>query len=120
MRTVVDTLVADGTLPAGNLPDFLRLSTWISAAAQRQASQLARTDDLSAALFLHEDEERRRIEEKTSAEQFVAAAGAQFKSGLHFARFQGHTARNDSEESEMQRWFQLLAKLIIGTDTPMA
>ena len=54
------TLVADGALPDGFLRDFLRLTPWVSAAAQRQAAQLARTDDLEAALFLHHDEERRK------------------------------------------------------------
>ena len=34
------SLVADGGLPAGHLRDFLRLSPWVSAAAQRQAAQL--------------------------------------------------------------------------------
>ena len=112
-------------LPAGHLQDFLRLLPWISTSAQRQATRLAGTDDLTAALFLHEEEQKRRtrlIEEKASAEQFLAAAGAppsKYKSRLHFARFQRPTARKNSEESERQRWIQLLANLIIGTDTPM-
>ena len=42
-----------------------------------------------------------------------------FKSRLHHARFQGPTARKDAEESERQRWLQLLSNLLIGTDTPM-
>ena len=56
------TLVADGALPDGFLRDFLRLAPWVSAAAQRQAAQLARTDDLEAAIFLHQDAERRKAQ----------------------------------------------------------
>ena len=103
------TLVADGALPDGFIRDFLRLTPWVSAAAQRQALQLARTDDLEAALFLHQDGERRKLQEfqeKTGAEQFIAAAAApptKFKSRLHRSRFQGPTARKDAEESERQR-----------------
>ena len=106
--------------------ELFRLDIFMTSCVCRRGSlrpRRDRTDDLAAALFLHEDEERRRaqiIEEKTSAEQFIAAAEAppsKFKSRLHFARFQGPTARKDSEESERQRW--ILANLIISTDTPM-
>ena len=77
-RWPLATLVADGALPAGHLQGFLRLVPWISSSAQRQATPLAGTDDLTAALFLHEEEQKRRtriIEEKASAEQLLAAAG---------------------------------------------
>ena len=119
------TLVADGALPDGFLRDFLWLTPWVSAAAQRQAAQLARTGDLEAALFLHHDAERRKAQsyqEKSGAEQFITAASApptRFKSRLHHSRSQGRTARKDSEESERQRWLQLLANLLVGTDTPV-
>ena len=51
------TLVADGALPAGHLHDFLRLTPWNSTSAQRQATRLAGTYDLTAALFLHDEEQ---------------------------------------------------------------
>ena len=63
-----------------------------------------------------------RNQEKSGAEQFIAAAAApptRFKSRLHHSRFQEPTARKDAEESERQRWLQLLANLLVGTDTPM-
>ena len=84
------SLVADGFLR-----DVLRLTPWVSAVAQRQAAQLARTR--------HHDAER------------PAAPPTRFKSRLHHSRFQGPTARKDVEESERQRWQQLLADLLIGT-----
>ena len=54
-----------------------RLTPCVPAAAQRQAAQLARTDDLDAARFLHHDAERRKAQayqQKTGADQFIAAA----------------------------------------------
>ena len=112
------TLVADDALSDGFLRDFLWLTFWVSAAAQRQAAQLARTDE-------HHDAERRKAQsyqEKSGAEQLIAAAPApptRFKSRLHHSRFEGRTAPKDAEESERQRWLQLLANLLVGTDTPM-
>ena len=60
-------------------------------------------------------------EEKAAVDTFVAASvpPTRYKSRLHFASFQGPTARKDAEEAERQRWLQLLANLIVGTDTPM-
>ena len=61
-------------------------------------------------------------EEQSASELFVTAAAAppsKFRSRLHFARFHGPTARKDSEESERQRLLQLLANLVVGTDTPI-
>ena len=75
-------------------------------AAQRQAEQLARTTDADAAVYLHQEAEKRKL---------PAAPPSKFRSRLHFARFQGPTARKDMEESEIQ----LLANLVVVTDTSM-
>ena len=119
------TLVADKVVPDGFLFDFLHLSQGISSAAHRQASRLARVTDVEAALFVHGEQVKMKdqaCEEKAAVDTFVAAASVpptRYKSHLQFARFQGPSARKDAEESERQRWLQLLAKLIVGTDTPM-
>ena len=119
------TLVADKVVPDGFLFDFLHLSQWISSAAHRQASRLAHVTDVEAALFVHGHQAKikdQALEQKAAVDTFVAAASfppTRYKSRLHFARFQGPSARKDAEESERQRWLQLLANLIVGTDTPM-
>ena len=119
------TLVADKVVPDGFLSDFLHLSRWISSAAHRQASRLAHVTDVEAALFVHTRQAKikdQAIEHKAAVDTFVVAASfppTRYKSRLHFAKFQGPSARKDAEESERQRWLQLLANLIVGTDTPM-
>ena len=119
------TLVADKVVPDGFLLDFFHLSRWISSAAHRQASRLAHVTDVEAALFVHTHQAKikdQAIEHKAAVDTFVAAASfppTRYKSRLHFAKFQGPSARKDAEESERQRWLQLLANLIVGTDTPM-
>ena len=81
--------------------------------------------DVEAALFAHSEQSKikdQALEQKSAVDTFVAAASfppTRYKSRLHFARFQGPSARRDAEESERQRWLQLLANLIVGTDTPM-
>ena len=118
------TLVADKVVPDVFLFDFLHLSQWISSAAHRRASRLAHVTDVEAVLFVHGEQVKMKDqarEEKAAVDTFVAAASfppTRYKSRLHFARFQGPSARKDAEESERQRWLQLLANLIVGTDTP--
>ena len=81
--------------------------------------------DVEAALFVHGHQAKikdQALEQKAAVDTFVAAASfppTKYKSRLHFAKFQGPSARRDAEESERQRWLQLLANLIVGTDTPM-
>ena len=119
------TLVADKVIPDGFLFDFLHMSQWISSAAHRQAARLARVTDVEAALFVHSVQTKvkdQALEQKAAVDTFVAAASippTRYKSRLHLAKFQGPSARRDAEESERQRWLQLLANLIVGTDTPM-
>ena len=119
------TLVADKVVPDGFLSDFLHLSRSISSAAQRQATRLAHVSDVEAALFVHGEQVKIKdqvLEHKAAVDTFVNASSfppTRYKSRLHFAKFQGPSARKDAEESERQRWLQLLANLIVGTDTPM-
>ena len=104
---------------------FLHLSRSISSAAHRQASRLAHVTDVEAALFVHGEQVKIKyqvLEHKAAVDTFVTASSfppTRYKSRLHFAKFQGPSARKDAEESERQRWLQLLANLIVGTDTPM-
>ena len=119
------TLVADKVVPDGFLSDFLHLSRSISSAAHRQASRLAHVSDVEAALFVHGEQVKIKdqvLEHKAAVDIFVNASSfppTRYKSRLHVAKFQGPSARKDAEESERQRWLQLLANLIVGTDTPM-
>ena len=81
--------------------------------------------DVEAALFVHGEQVKIKdqvLEHKAAVDTFVNASSfppTRYKSRLHFAKFQGPSARKDAEESERQRWLQLLANLIVGTDTPM-
>ena len=81
--------------------------------------------DVEAALFVHGEQVKIKdqvLEHKAAVDTFVNASSfppTRYKSRLHFAKFQGPSARKDAEESERQRWLQLLANLIVGTDTLM-
>ena len=116
---------ADGALPGGWQPEFVKLIQAARPARDRQLRAFSGVKNEDASVWLHlfrEEKAQLLKNEKKEAEQFLAAwelKPRRYKTKFQRSLFSGPTARKDAEEAERTRWIHELSLLVSGTPTPM-
>ena len=119
------TLVKDGVFPRGYESLFALLETAILKGARRALKQTAGSDNLTAALWLHQrnlQSQQKERSERLAVDQFLLAAldrPSKFRARWQEKFYGAPNARRDAEEALRTKWLQELEPLLEGTKTPM-
>ena len=119
------TLVKDGVLPRGKESQFAILETAILKGAQRALKRTAGSDNLTAAVWLHQtnlQSQQKQHSERLAVDQFLLAAldrPSKFRARWQEKYYDGPNAQRDAEEALRTKWLQELEALLMGTKTPM-
>ena len=119
------TLVKDGVLPGGFEAQFALLETAILRGAKRALNRAAGSDNLTAAVWLHQrslQDKQKERSERLAVDQFLLAAlerPSKFKARWQEKYYDGPNARRDAEEALRAKWLQELEVILKGTKTPM-
>ena len=119
------TLVKDGVPPRGYESQFAILETAILKGARRALKRTAGSDNLTAAVWLHQrnlQSQQKQHSERLAVDQFLLAAldrPSKFRARWQEKYYDGPNARPDAEQALRTKWLQELEALLMGTKTPM-
>ena len=119
------TLVKDGVLQGGYESQFTLLETAILKGARRTLKRTAGSDNLTAAVWLHQrnlQSKQKERSERLAVDQFLLAAlnrPSKFRASWQEKYYDGPNAGRGAEEALRAKWLQELEALLKGTKTPM-